>query len=71
MPEQQAANEIEQDANVFALLLLMPKEMIESDLKSTQFDLADDEPLKSICKKYQVTMTAFTYRIQLLKLHEI
>lgn len=63
--------EIEKDANVFALLLLMPKDSIEKDLSATQFDLTDDTPLKNLCKKYQVTMTAFSYRIQLLKLHGI
>lgn len=70
-PDEEEINQMNQDANVFAVLLLMPKESIEADLKTTQFDLADDGPLKDICKKYQVTMTAFSYRIQLLKLHGI
>jgi Zn-dependent peptidase ImmA (M78 family) len=71
MSESPTLREYEQDANTLALLALMPKELIETDLKNTQFDLTDDTVLKLICKKYQVTATAFMARVLLLKKENI
>lgn len=61
---------IEQEANLFALLLLMPTKVIEEDLKQP-IDVTDDTWLKETAKKYGVSNTALTARISYhLKYHQ-
>lgn len=57
------SNELEREANLFAMLLLMPKKFIKEDLDNSKIDLGDDEWLKGMAKKYGVTKTAMTVRI--------
>ena len=57
--------EMESEANMFAFFLLMPKTLIEQDLKS-DYDLGNDDFVKSLFKKYEVPMNALQYRIYLL-----
>lgn len=59
--------DIEKEANIFALCLLMPREMILKDL-AKGVDLSSDEDMKRLCKKYEVSATALAARIGLLKL---
>jgi len=60
-------NDVEREANVFALFLLMPRDLLMAELlKLNGIDLSDGEQLKGICQKFQVTMTALTVRIGLL-----
>lgn len=61
---------MEDEANVFACLLLMPKEMIEEDLKQPM-DLGSDDYMKELAKKYQVPLTALMFRMRLLKQFKI
>lgn len=57
---------MEDEANVFALCLLMPRDMIIEDLKEP-IDLTDDSRIKAICKKYDVSVAMLIARMKLLK----
>lgn len=59
--------ELEREANVFALLLLIPQKFIMEDIKKG-IDLGSDEALKALAKKYGVSITAMAARISLLNL---
>ena len=57
-------DELEREANRFAAELLMPKEFLQRDL--TEFglhDLHDDEAVKQLAKKYEVSVQAMTTRL--------
>jgi Zn-dependent peptidase ImmA (M78 family) len=57
-------NEEEIEANLFAAELLMPQSFLEADLsKSDGLDLFDDDILKILADKYQVSIQALTYRL--------
>ncbi len=59
--------DVEQEANIFALFLLMPRDLlIEEILKLNGIDLTTDDSMKSLCKTFQVTPTAITARLGLL-----
>jgi Zn-dependent peptidase ImmA (M78 family) len=60
---------LEQEANLFALLLLMPTKFIAEDLRQP-IDLADDTWLKNTAKKYGVSITALTARISYYLKHQ-
>ncbi|MES2382342.1 MAG: ImmA/IrrE family metallo-endopeptidase [Bacteroidota bacterium] len=53
---------IESEANLFAMLLLMPKKFISEDL-DRGFDLGSDEDINRLSKKYGVSKTALAIRI--------
>lgn len=53
---------LEQEANLFAILLLMPSELFKRDMENG-LDLSDDNSLKTIAKKYDVSITAVAARI--------
>jgi len=59
--------DVEKEANYFALCLLMPRDMIMADL-AKGVDLSSDKDMKRLCEKYQVSATALAVRISLLKL---
>jgi Zn-dependent peptidase ImmA (M78 family) len=59
--------ELEREANVFALLLLIPQKMIQADLKKG-IDLASDTDMKRLCAKYGVSQTTMMARIGLLNI---
>jgi Zn-dependent peptidase ImmA (M78 family) len=63
--ERRKRDKIEEEANTFAVLLLMPEHLLLPELKKG-LDLGSDDQLKEICKKFQVTPTAFAYRYHLL-----
>lgn len=58
--------DIEREAHIFAVCLLMPRQLILEDLKQP-IDLGSDEWIKYMCKKYQVSTTALVFRLSLLK----
>jgi Zn-dependent peptidase ImmA (M78 family) len=62
--------ELEREANIFACCLLMPKQLIEEDLKQG-FDLGNDDAAAKLAKKYDVPMNALIYRIWLLNNYKI
>lgn len=55
--------EMEQEAHLFACLLLIPEQCLKEDLKKG-FDLCDDDRLKQLANKYQVPVNAMLFRIQ-------
>jgi Zn-dependent peptidase ImmA (M78 family) len=57
---------MENEANAFALYLLMPDKFISEDFKNG-FDLTDDTRIKEVAKKYQVTITMVFARYKLWK----
>jgi Zn-dependent peptidase ImmA (M78 family) len=63
-------SELEREANIFACLLLMPKNLIMEDLKAG-FDLGEDDAVKKLCDKYEVPANALLYRIYLLNNYDL
>lgn len=66
--------DLENEANLFACLLLMPKQFIAKDIEEMKIDLGgvkngDEDELQKLCKKYGVSLTALTYRIAIYKKH--
>jgi len=60
--------EWENEATIFAMLLLMPSKFIKEDLKDGM-EINDDDRLKALCKKYDVSLTAMCMRIAWFKKH--
>lgn len=60
--------ELEKEATIFAMLLLMPSKFIKEDFKDGM-DINDDARLKMLCKKYEVSLTAMCMRIAWFKEH--
>lgn len=62
------ANDVEREASLFALFLLMPKDLLLKEIdKLGGLDYADDTKMKSLCKTFDVSMTALAVRISYLK----
>lgn len=60
-------DKIEHEANIFALFLLMPRDILMDELiKLNGIDLSDGKDLQLICKKFQVSLTALAVRLALL-----
>jgi Zn-dependent peptidase ImmA (M78 family) len=54
----------EQEANMFAAALLMPKEMLQSELsKKDYYDLPETDFITAMAKIFEVSIQAMTYRI--------
>ena len=55
---------IEEEANIFAMELLMPRELLLADLdKVGNFDIEDDRTIKLLAKRYRVSEAVMFYRI--------
>lgn len=62
--ESSSANDHHEiEANAFAAALLMPKEMILEELKKSDLDLDDEDDLSTLAKKFNVSMSALSYRL--------
>lgn len=59
----QGINTEEMEANRFAAELLMPISLLRLDLESRYFDLADDQSLRELAKRYGVSTQAITIRL--------
>ena len=59
----QAINSDEIDANRFAAELLMPYRMVMNDLLEYNIDVEDEEEIRKLAQKYQVSVQAMTHRI--------
>lgn len=59
----QAVDSDEIEANRFAAELLMPYDMIMSDLVDYEIDMENEEELKGLADRYQVSVQALTHRI--------
>lgn len=53
----------EMEANRFAAELLMPIDFLRDDLKGQEFDLADDNELRSLARRYGVSTQALAIRL--------
>jgi len=51
------------EANRFAAELLMPYAMITEDLQTRNIDIEDEDDIKELAQKYQVSVQAMTHRI--------
>lgn len=60
----------EREANAFAAAILMPKEMLLKEIQKFHFDLAgeDEDMIKKLAAKFEVSTQAMTYRIANLNL---
>ena len=58
-----AADAKEIEANRFAAELLMPYNMVLADLKERPIDVENEEAIRELARKYQVSIQAMTHRI--------
>ncbi len=58
----------EVEANNFAAALLMPADWVYKAFKDQPFDLAEDDGLEELARKFQVSTQAMTYRLMNLEL---
>lgn len=63
--------QLEEEANLFAMLLLMPKVLLERELLNIKLDLGSDNGYKELAKKFDVPVNAMITRIEILKTHKI
>lgn len=65
MTEQPNREELE--ANYFAMCLLIPEHMIESDLATEEFappfDFEEDERIKTLAQRYKVSQQLMLFRL--------
>ncbi len=54
---------LEIQANQFAAELLMPSDLLKKEIKGEYFDLDDDERIKELAKKYQVSEQAMSIKL--------
>lgn len=59
---------MEDEANYFVMCLLMPKHLLEQEIKKLDIDLASDDALKYLAKKFDVSLTAMAVRLSHLNL---
>lgn len=60
--------QMEQEANVFASALLMPSNLLRKEVERANLDLASDDAIQKLAKKFEVSTTAMTIRISSLGL---
>ncbi len=60
----------EQEANAFAAALLMPEKFVLKEIKNHSLDLSDENSMKELAKRFNVSVPALTYRIVNLNLLE-
>jgi Zn-dependent peptidase ImmA (M78 family) len=51
------------EANRFAAELLMPHDMVMAELRHRLIDLEDEDEIKELARKYQVSVQAMTHRV--------
>ena len=60
--------DIETEAHIFAVCLLIPGDMLREELRKKPLDLGDDKRFKELCKLFDVTPAMMTLRMSLMKL---
>jgi Zn-dependent peptidase ImmA (M78 family) len=61
----EGTDEAEREANLFAATLLMPSELLETDLTELEYlDLLDDKKLLDLARKYGVSTQALVNRLK-------
>lgn len=70
--EQQAGTPVnhnyERQANEFAVALLLPENILRKEVESLNLDFGEDDGVKILSKKFEVSMCAVYYRLYTLKL---
>lgn len=56
----------EMEANRFAAELLMPIQLLRKDVQGREFDLANDDELRSLARRYRVSTQALAIRLNAL-----
>jgi Zn-dependent peptidase ImmA (M78 family) len=56
-------NKIEREANRFAAALLVPRNLLEKELKAKPFDIDGQSPLDELAKKFRVSKQMMEFRI--------
>ena len=60
---------IEQEANYFAMCLLMPEQFVRVDITAMGgIDLTEDRQIRDLAKRYQVSVAMMTLRLAQLGL---
>jgi Zn-dependent peptidase ImmA (M78 family) len=59
----EGTDRFEMQANAFASELLMPERLLKQVLSESAGDFHDDEYLKSLAKKFKVSLAALQYRL--------
>jgi Zn-dependent peptidase ImmA (M78 family) len=63
-PRAAQDSNIEREANLFAMALLMPEKWVRADVKKMGgVDIADGAEIEKLAKKYKVDATLMTMRI--------
>jgi Zn-dependent peptidase ImmA (M78 family) len=58
----------ELEANAFAAAILMPADILKREIGQLPLDLTDEDIIKSLAQKFEVSSIAMTYRISNLEL---
>ncbi|HEY4303420.1 MAG TPA: ImmA/IrrE family metallo-endopeptidase [Gemmatimonadaceae bacterium] len=64
----QGSDPRERQANAFAAALLMPTHLVKREIEQQRFDIADDETLGNLAKKFEVSVQSMAYRLSNLSL---
>ena len=59
----QAIDPEEIEANTFAAELLMPQAMLEKDIGEQAIDYEDDEMIRTLARRYKVSLQAMIFRL--------
>ncbi len=59
----QGIDRAEIEANAFAAALLMPRQMLEEDLREQALDLEDDDAVRRLAQRYRVSLQALILRL--------
>lgn len=59
---------MEQEANAFASAILMPTDQLRKAVRESNLDLVNEEAIKELAKKFEVSTTAMSIRISSLGL---
>lgn len=59
---------MEDEANYFAMCLLMPEHLMREEVKKVVFDYGNDDAIKSLAKTFGVSTTAMTVRLSQLNI---
>jgi Zn-dependent peptidase ImmA (M78 family) len=64
--------EQDEEANYFAMCLLMPREMVRAELDAHgPLDMHDDKSIANLARKFGVSVPIFCLRLQQLKLEKL
>lgn len=53
----------EREANAFAAAILMPRYLVEAEIKKLNFDLGSDDALETLADRFEVSTQAMAYRL--------